>query len=433
MLEAEIGRLAKAIRAAVARYKETGGVPTHRRQRVRRRDLTLKYRPDFGFAYFTPVRTEDETWDWSDQQRFEDSVLKNLAEYASLVSSLGARAGLVPLFTRDLSFASFQGLSDDDLEARVSAFGREIAEEPLPVKVTAFIDGLSITESPLSVSDVFALRRPTEEDLAQDVAMDQYGGVSFPLGDAWFTVVGEFTFNAVSTGAAQKEFVRTLNALCLFRVGGVAASRYRMSSEHSFLYGGVSTLSSHSPSSQSSYTLSNPDAATLSRFVRDIAPLLPDPFDPNAGKVPREIALTRYRDALFHDVPSERAITSAITALEALFLKNEPELTHRLAQRVSVFLRALGAQADATRTYADVSKGYRIRSTFIHGGSLKPQDRPSADALSPILLEHARVCVLASFQIATPKEELLRQLDQTMIDPARVTDLQTTLAPAVHK
>jgi hypothetical protein len=168
-------------------------------------------------------------------------------------------------------------------------------------------------------------------------------------------------------------------------------------------------------------------------FLRDILPLLPDPLHIDEGVTEREIAYTRYRDGLFQAGPSERAITSAITALEALFLKSEPELTRRLAQRVSVFLRVLGTQADALNTYDNISRGYKIRSTFIHGGSLKAKDRPDADSLAPVLLEYARECTLAFFQLAMQKDELLGNLDHAMIEPASVSELAYVLKPVVHK
>jgi hypothetical protein len=43
------------------------------------------------------------------------------------------------------------------------------------------------------------------------------------------------------------------------------------------------------------------------------------------------------------------------------------------------------------------------------------------------------VCVLAFFQIATTKERLLEELDQSMIDPGRVTELQVLVAPVAYK
>jgi hypothetical protein len=130
---------------------------------------------------------------------------------------------------------------------------------------------------------------------------------------------------------------------------------------------------------------------------------------------------------------SEQVITSTVTALEALFLNNEPELKHRLAERVSIFLRLLGSQPDGYGTYDTVSKGYGIRSKFIHGDSLKPKDQPEANRIAPMILEYARASVLAFFQLKTPKKELLKQLDRAMVDPCSVAALASQLASVKHK
>jgi hypothetical protein len=412
------------------KYKKAGPPITRRLVRVRRADFTLKYHEDFGIGNFSPERIEEDIWDSRDQERFQDSVVKSLEEYKSLVSALGPNTVPLERFASAVSSASFQGLDDGELAERVRAFARELGGEPLPVTVTAFIDGLSIDESPLAISDRSHLRRPTPEDTAECLVVDEHGGFKFPLGDTWFRVVGDFVFDAVYTGSAQVEFLRKVEALRLFRVGGVASNRYTIRSRHSF---GGGTLSGGGRYSRFTYTLSRSDVVSLNTFLRDIVPLLPDPLHLDEGTTEREIAYTRYRDGLFQVGPSERAITSAITALEALFLKTEPELTRRLAQRVSVFLRVLGTQVDAQRTYENVSKGYKIRSIFIHGGSLKARDRPEADSLAAVLLEYARECALAFFQLATKKDDLLSQLDRAMIEPASVNDLVASLGAVVYR
>ena len=334
MYEHELGQLANEIRDAVVMYKEAN--PNSRRQlvRVRRRDFTLKYREDMTFAHFQPQRIEEGTWDWRDHQRFQQSVVESSERYKLLVSMLGPKAASLEGFARELAFASYHGLDDKELADRVNAFGRELEGQPLPVTVTAFVDGLSIHESKLVISDHFLLRRPTPEDLAEHIVLDEHGGFSFPLGDAWFRVVSEFTFAAVDTGAAQMEFLRTLEALRLFRVGGVATNRYTMRSRHS----PRGTLAGGGRYSRYSYALSISDSAPLHRFLRDVAPLLPDPFRPEIT-TEVEVAYARYTEALFQGASPEPEITSAITTLEALFLTEGTELTHRLAQRVSVFLR----------------------------------------------------------------------------------------------
>jgi hypothetical protein len=193
------------------------------------------------------------------------------------------------------------------------------------------------------------------------------------------------------------------------------------------------TLSAPGRFSKFDFRLLSSDAVALNKFLHDVVPLLPDTLNLNNSATESEIAYMRYSDALFQDRPPERAITSAMTSLEALFLEGELELTHRLAQRVSLFLRILGTQKDARDTYDKVKRGYKIRSTFIHGGSLKAKDRPDADVLAPILLEYARECALVFFQLTTSKGELLRQLDRAMIDPSGVNELEASLNLVVHR
>lgn len=433
MLEKDITRLAKAIRDAVTKYKAQSTVPTRRYVHVRRRDFSLKYHEDFGFGQFAPQRLEEDVWDWNDQQRFGESVIKSLEEYRSLVSTLGPNPSLMESLVRALSSASFRGLDDRELGERASALALELAGTPLPVTVTAFIDGLSISESPVVISKSLLLRRPTEEDVAEFVAVDEHGSHSFSVQEAWFRTIGEYVFDAVSTGAAQMEFLRVVEALRLYRVGGIAANRFTMRSRHSFLQGGAATLSSPSRHSKFSYTLSGADGAALKRFLDDVVPLLPDPFEGDKSMTPSGIALTRYLDALFQNGPPEQTITSAITALEALFLDDRIELAHRLAQRVCIFLRLLGTQPDAQQAYDDIKKGYAIRSKFVHGGSLRTQDRPQAASFAPVLVDYARTCLLAFFQMTVPKGELLEQLDRTMIDPKSAIKLESSLALIAHK
>lgn len=180
MFEQELTQLATAIREAVTRRREAHCIATVRQIRVRRRDFTLRYRKSPAFANFEPQRIEEDIWDWRDQVRFQDSVVKSLQEYKSLATALGVDAHYVEGFAQSVAIASFHGLDESELSESVTALGREIESQPLPVKVTAFIDGLSIDESSVVISDCFTLREPTPEDLAEYIVLDEYGGVSFP-------------------------------------------------------------------------------------------------------------------------------------------------------------------------------------------------------------------------------------------------------------
>jgi len=205
--------LATAVRDAVALRKQCNEIVIKPFVQVRRRDLTLKYHDDFGFANLAPERVEGDSWDWQDQAQFQKTVLENLPEYRSLATSVGTKAHLLEVFVRITSFLSFHGLADTDLSERVTALARELGDQPLPVRVTAFLSGVSILKSPVVVERHGILRKPEPDDVTECIRMDDYGGVSFPLTEAWLTIVGDLTFEALSTGFAQKEFYRTLDAL----------------------------------------------------------------------------------------------------------------------------------------------------------------------------------------------------------------------------
>jgi hypothetical protein len=365
-----------------------------------------------------------------DQEKFQSGFLRESEEFSILNAAPGSQASRLESFVREISFQAYDGLEDQELRARANAFACELEGKPLPVTVTAFIDGLSISESLLRVSDAVTLRKPTPEDVAEHIDVDEHGGFNFPLGQTWFRVVGEFVFDAVSTGAAQHRFLRTIEALRLFRAGGVATNRYRMTFRH-FLSGGI--LFGAGRHSRFNYTLSMSDVSPLAGFLNDIEPLLSDPLQMDQATTDIGVAHARYVDALFQSGAPERTITSAIIALEAIFLKNEPKLSHRLAQRVSVFLGLLGTQPDLRGVYTSVKSGYKIRSTFIHGGSLKPKDRPQAESLAPVLVEYARQCLLVRVQQNMAKDELLGKLDDAKIDPVAEKDLDNLLGSVAHR
>lgn len=432
MYEHEIGKLAAEIRRRVVEYKRANPNANRRLIRVRRPDFTLIHQGELYVHGFQPERIEEDIWDSQDAESFLESVVKALVEYSSLESVLDANTRFVEQFARALCFASFEGLNDGELDARVNAFGCEVEGKPLPVTVTAYIGGLSLGESPLTVSERLLFRRPTPEDVAEYVELDEHGGFSMPLDTVSFFTVGEFIFDAAFAGTAQKEFLRTLEALRLFRVGGIVANRYTVRSRHSFL-GGIITVNGRGRYSRYNYSLAASESTALKAFLRDIAPLLPDSFQSNKPRLHAEIAYARYQEALFQGGLAEQEITPVMTALEALFLTGGSELTHRLAQRVSVFLRVLGTQPDAASTYDNIVKGYKIRSKFIHGESLKPDHRAMADSLAKVLLQYVRECVVGFFQISVTKADLLQHLDRSMIDPGAIRDLTASVATVVHK
>ena len=431
MLELKLAELARAIRNGVTQRKEANALVVRKVVRIRRRDLSLQH--GSGEYEDSPSRIEEDAWASDDWQDFQHRVVEQMPEYKSLLLLASDKSHVVRAFSHEISSASFRGLNDETLTRYVNAYGRELEGLPLPVKVTAFISGLSIDDSPVVVSDGLIFRAPVPEDMTQDTLLDEYGGLAFPKNYTWFTVICEVNLDVISTGMAQQEFLRIVDALCLFRLGGVSAGRYRMMSSHSFLQGGTAELNMPNRSSNLSYKVSSADGPTLKAFLDNLVPLFDDSIKHGNVAGEKKIAYTRYVDALFLTGSPERAITAGIMALEALFLSEEQELSHRLAQRVAIFLRCLGTQPEAQTTYRNVKHGYKIRSIFVHGGSPATKNHQGAGSLLPTLLEYTRQCVLVFFQLQHSKKELITQLDSAAIDPAVAEQLRAWLASVLHK
>jgi len=425
MLEEKIALLARAVRNAVEKYKSENRIKISKRTFIRRCDMELRYVDNVGLGRFPHQRIENDVWDLADLQAFSSTVLMALDEHESLAAALAETNNNSPSidnFVRVTALASYKGLSDEKLMAYANQYGGELNGV---VHVTARVDGISISESPLAIADWMVLRHPVAEDMAEYVGQDGVGGVYGPKGFACFRVIGEFNFGPTFE-MAQDHLLRVLAALRLFRVGGVVSNRYW--TKGSFVRPDTGVGVTGGPSARF-FTLSPSDSSAIVQFLDDIVPIITEPGS-EASTI--EIANSRYTSAVFQYRPEE-VITSSVTSLEALFLNNEPELQHRLAQRVSIFLRLLGSQPDGYATYNATSKGYRIRSKFIHGDSLKPRDQPEANRIAPMLLDYARASVLAFLQLTPKKTELLQQLDRATIDPSCVAALESQLAMVRHK
>jgi hypothetical protein len=246
MMEQQITLLAQALRRAVLDHLSQNQIRIRRQVRVRRSDFTLRCSEDYTLGNFSTQRFEEVIWEPGDEATFEASVVMNLEEYKSLARSLEAEtpalARSLEYFIRTMAYKSFQGLSDEDLAKDALDYGRELDGLPIRVKLTAFIDGISISDSPLPISAELTFRRPVAEDMAQYLTLDEMGGFSFPQSQTFFRIIGEFTCDVAGTGVAQGKFVRIVEALRLFRLGSVISNRYSMTSERSFLNRGIAAL-----------------------------------------------------------------------------------------------------------------------------------------------------------------------------------------------
>ena len=131
------------------------------------------------------------------------------------------------------------------------------------------------------------------------------------------------------------------------------------------------------------------------------------------------VALERYNSACWSNRIEEQ-ITTAITCLEALFLKphERSELSHRLAQRCTRTLRFLNLDPP-NKMYKEIIKSYDIRSTYIHGGYADKDSLNKCKDTAYNILNYSRLSLII-FLInnrSTTKDKFLSKLDNCLLDP----------------
>jgi hypothetical protein len=179
------------------------------------------------------------------------------------------------------------------------------------------------------------------------------------------------------------------------------------------------------------YELGAGDEAPLTEFLTRMQPLMPSVFElQKLAQTPVLIGLRRYSAAVIGHYDIQERITSGITCLEALFLrdKERSELSFRLSQRVAFLLKLLGY--NGIMVQGEVHEAYGIRSEYIHGGAGDPSKAQHNERLCRRTLDYARVALIVFLQLEKMmgKSELLNRLDEGLLEEKRIEKLKTVLA-----
>jgi len=318
-------------------------------------------------------------------------------------------------------------------------FIRDIGNLPTEWNVSAWLDGVWLREDEsIRIDDGAILRRPFPSDLEMAYSVDA-PTVSFLFMGApaprMPSAVLEMEVTCKDQNDAARRLDQIVTILRLFRLGCVSSSLVRYSPK-SVLRPTMATHRGSVIEAIYKYGISKNDQAALRNFVKIMKPLLPvDRWEAARSTDPLSIALSRYVDALVEPASVESRITSAITCLEALFLKRQEraELSLRLSLRVAALLGHFGFEPLEVR--ARVASAYSIRSAFVYGSAMKQEAREPAAGLCGLLLEYCRVALQITYQLKNrlPKESLIGRLDDSLVDAATYSNLQGELSEGVIK
>ncbi len=127
-----------------------------------------------------------------------------------------------------------------------------------------------------------------------------------------------------------------------------------------------------------------------------------------------EIALERYQTAILRSKSNESSIYYAISCLEALFIKDNGELGFRLSTSIALFFDLIYSKQDRTlsnRVRAEINNCYSIRSKYAHGDKVKKE---VSKKQTTQILEICRLSIICYIQLKIQKEDLIKQLNESM-------------------
>jgi hypothetical protein len=368
--------------------------------------------------------------------------LKGLAEYVACLESIQREFSIdnnrAELLVDQLSQYILRRAHAKDVSVPeiVSMFLADLHESECDISVTARLLGISLTETDHLDIGKLTLRKVETSDLEYErplrgVLMGSYSAriEGFP------SAILQFQIRGGSVLDGQRKLFSLQRALSLFRLGAVRYLDYECELDSITRFGGVIS-GGVEYTSQFSYSVGPTDLPSLKVFLDVFEPLVGDGVRSAQSKQEAPIiAFERYSDALNRAIPTVSRITSAITALEALYFKRaeRSELTYKLGVRAGALLRIIGKQPlDVQRK---VTRAYSIRSSYIHGGSTEGEKPEETEQLCRDVLEYARLSTQVFLQLKTTaaKEELIGQLDDSLLDSAvaenlkkRITALVTT-------
>lgn len=384
-----------------------------------------------------------EEWDVVNRNDFLTNRVVPRKEYADvvneMVSTYGGDQGLVEHQVGQLLNSILRAPDSIGDTARVSArvavFLKEVDRAPIDWHPIIWIQGLWVQPDEVEVNPRILLRRIRADDLEQE---QRFHAVSSDFAFVFPSAVLEMKWRATDSLQTQTSVEAVLDVLRLYGLGAIASLRSELRPLGVLSLSGVSRPISPPPA-PFMYKLDDSDLPRLSRLMELLLPRLEKidaaAYDPEADQPESlTIALRRYKEALCQSGLAEARLTSAITALEALFLRGEErtELTHRLSQRVALLLSLRGLSP--IKVYRDVARAYDIRSTYIHGSHIERERQAQAQELGRRIFNYTRISLLLFFlfEDQLPKASLLGKLDNALLDDAAKVKVKGTIDAALE-
>ena len=130
-----------------------------------------------------------------------------------------------------------------------------------------------------------------------------------------------------------------------------------------------------------------------------------------------EAAIDRLGRSIEEPSSVPERLLYAVMGFEALILHNEPGQTRALATRLATLLDAGSGEGRVLHERA--KQAYDLRSKFVHGADFKQREVARLTELYPSFRKDLCRAIVAVAAYARPKKDLVRDLDDALVDVAR--------------
>ena len=379
------------------------------------------------------------------------SQIQKTPEYLNLIAFLRKNTNieenpvnLVNYFLLNTIEKYFENENEFDAELirNINALVADLTNQPNKTRVIVEFYGVILRDDEITISSEMVLRKPRKEDFYIEIPSSPFfHHPDFPEPTAFL----DFTLQARNRLDIQKEILKTISILQLFRPINITWHIYQIISE-SF----NPCFKRKDPSIEKhlkfdNYILKTEDGDNLQKFWNEISIMIPKNFDQIDGEDSdyKSIAYNRYFESLLQRESVERKITNAMMGFEAIYFKptgERQELQYRLAMRVAKIFRLLSFNSIEVKTV--IKDAYGIRSIFSHGGNISNLPRKEKQyynskygkdlkKLLDLVQDYLRLSIIVSITIQQKKIDFLSDIDNAMIDPIVEQKLIDTLKRAI--
>jgi len=345
-------------------------------------------------------------------------------------------SGLINVITRGI-FAG-EITEESSLESYIESFLKHLNLEGVGYRLTAELSGIVLKPPSIQLDENTLLRRPKLEDIeekhrAQDFFMADEKSFRLP------TAIMELTEASASSlrriDLLDEKVYRAVAILRLFRFGGIEYIKYTIDAESLFIPG-IYSCEGINLTKSGSYLIKNEDVKPLKLFWSKMKrATLPSSVYVGKRKKPDElsIAYDRYSDSLEREI-IEKRISSAVMGLEALYLSpsEQQEMSFRLRMRLGKMLSLIGYNPEEVRK--NMIDAYDIRSTYVHGGTLKQKSRQkyenkhgNLNEFCETITDYLRSSIVALLLRKTSKASIIQKIDDSFLDSTREEEIKTLL------